>query len=792
MLTRRNFVMGAGAAAAVAGLADGAQAGVAFQAWHDRTQADHTAQVNKWLAAGYSTASLSSYGPLNDTRYAAIMIKRMLYVPEQHIIGYTLNDMVTARIDMQAKDFYPVLVSANGAGADARYTIAFRKGAKSSFMLPDLSGPDMQTQNLTQMLAGKVLVSADAYGNAKNVRYIAVWADDPNSTGWACNSGATNDGLNDDPARTLEIFDAQTSQGARLAQIVPTPTGGYLTMYSDTRVGEWVAQGEMSSADYQAAFNTYTAKGLIPIRVMAKSTPAGNKFAAVFATSDQIVPRKISFSTTTPANQAVDDVLRQVMTDGDVRGMSVAITRGPRLVYARGVSYGEPDYPQILPETPFRQASISKVFCAVALYALLQKDHDFKADPLMDGPLSRKMQDILNVQPPAGMKQDANWKNITLRHLLESESGINFGTPWASRQAVTAASAQLPANATQFLSWASVQTLTGTPGDHANCVYGNDGYMILAEVVRTLAGTTDLAQALQKLVCKPLGMKHTRGSRTTVGDQPADEARYHNRIFSVNDKKEPQLVPLSLVPSCMYPDQRLAPYQYGNLEYETEQGCGGLSVAAIDIARIIAMFNTGGPYPVLSEAAMSAMLTNSHNAGLVASGPNPKEVHGWHGFDSVRSWGGNWRAQKGGWLPSHECLVDFVTGGGCGVIMQVNGNKRKESTFMIGAAATDWLGKLYDIANNGKWDDSVDLFHTTYGMDTLVPSLPGLIKPITPKWPPLAVETGGASLTGEIAGAIKGAAPHTAPAPRPSAPRRAAGPLTLSRPVTPLLRPRGT
>ncbi len=789
MLTRRNFVMGGGAAAVAmaAGLPQIAGAGVAFQAWHDRTQADHTAQTKKWLALGYNTMSLSSYGPLNDLRFAAVMVKRMLFVPEQQYIAYTWNDMVTARIDMQSKGYYPALVSATGAGNDARFTVAFRKTTSDTLMIPALSGNDLQKQNLTAMTQGRVLLSADAYGDAKNVRYIGLWGADPASTGWTCNSGDPADKLDDDPARTLEIFNAQASQGARLAQIVPTPSGGYLTLYSDSKIGDWVAQGEMSSADYQTAFNTYAAKGMMPIRVMAKSTPTGNKFAAVFAASDQLVARNIVFSTTTPPNQAVDDVIREVMMQGDVRGLAVAITRGPKLVYARGVSFGEPDYPPILPETPFRQASNSKLLCAVTLYAILQKGHDFKTDPLMNGPLSRKMQDILNVQPAAGKTQDPKWKDITLRHLLESTSGINYGLPWASRQAVNAAGGQLPAYSKQYLSWASVQTLTGTPGDHTNCVYGNDGYLILGEVVAKLAGTVDLAEAVQKLVCAPLGMKHTRASLTNVGSQAADEAPYHNRIFSLNADGTPSLLPLTVVPSCMYPDQRLAPYQYGYLEYETEQGCGGLSVGVVDMARIMAMINSDGPYPVLSAAAIDALLTNSQNASLSMTGPNPKEVHGFHGLDWCKTWGTARRGQKGGWLPSHECLIDFVTEGGCGVVMQVNGNKRKEAAFKIGDVATDWLGKLYDIAYNGVWDDSVDLFHSTYGMNSL--TFPTL-QPAKPKMPLLTQATPNLGFAAEIAAAVSGSAKHPATRPERRAPARGNGPITLSRPGT--IRPRGT
>ena len=62
--------------------------------------------------------------------------------------------------------------------------------------------------------------------------------------------------------------------------------------------------------------------------------------------------------------------------------------------------------------------------------------------------------------------------------------------------------------------------------------YGGYDNFLLSQVIAKLAGTTTFEEALTQLVLKPLGCTRTRGSRSLVDAQAADEARYHMRIRS--------------------------------------------------------------------------------------------------------------------------------------------------------------------------------------------------------------------------------------------------------------------
>ena len=813
MLTRRNFVLGCSAAASAAAMgSEQAQGGplllmpaVIFAAWHDRTFEDHVAQAKKYSDLGYQTQSLSVYR-LDTTAgfksfYAAVMVKRAWQDKELQVLDYTRDAFLKRLDEWKAVHYKPTIISASGHGDDATYSAVatFRPNTTDPIVRVDLTAAQFLQQNFDAMLAGKVLVWADSNGDpgvANSVLFAGIWDYDDKSIAWSCNDGQTNSTLNDLPDVTQEIFHAQLMAGARLAHMAPTSSGGYLTVYQDNQVGKWEAIGEMSSADYQTAFNTYTKIGLYPSRVMVKSTDKGQVFAALFQERDSLTPRNITFSQTTPSVKAIEDLLNSVITAGDVRGISLAVTKGPKLVYAKGVSFGEPDYPQVLPETSFRLASISKLLCSVGLYAHYQNaGHDFSADPKMNSPLNTTMQSILNIAPPPKLPgkpapvQDPNWAKVKLRDLLESTSAINFATPWASFAASAAFGTPLPATTRQLLSWASVQTFTATPGDPNNCVYGNDGYLVLGDVLRKLENTTDMDGAIQKLVCKPLGLKNTHASRSTVGEQPAGEARYHQRNYAVDEQGNPTLLPLTVWPSCTTVEQPWVPSHYGSWwEYETAQGCGGMSSSAVDLARIIAMFNSPTQTPLLSTAAMNAMINNAKAATAVLTGPNPREVHGFHGLDFCRvESNGSLHMQKGGWIPSHECLIDWYKDG-YGVVMLVNGNKRREANLGMGGQTVNWLDALYKIVEGIDWKE--DLF-PHFGM----PSLEGSAKPNGPAWMTSDALPKDAQILGrEAASMTAAAAKH--PVPRLNVrPRlaRPAGPMRLQRPMmsVPVMRPRG-
>ncbi|HEY6332331.1 MAG TPA: serine hydrolase domain-containing protein, partial [Blastocatellia bacterium] len=128
--------------------------------------------------------------------------------------------------------------------------------------------------------------------------------------------------------------------------------------------------------------------------VQAAGPDAGSaRFAALFYKSSDIVPTR--FTATGPvANATIDSAVQQIMTAYPVvRQAALAIVHGTKLVYARGYTMAEPDWPVTQPTTCFRLASVSKTVVALSIFQLIQSGKLALTD---------SMQSILNLKTPAG------------------------------------------------------------------------------------------------------------------------------------------------------------------------------------------------------------------------------------------------------------------------------------------------------------------------------------------------------------------------------------------------------
>ena len=69
---------------------------------------------------------------------------------------------------------------------------------------------------------------------------------------------------------------------------------------------------------------------------------------------------------------SLDAVMQRLLQRYAVRAGSLAVARQRKLLFARGYTWAEPDYPVTQADSPFRLASVSKAFTAAVIYQLLQ------------------------------------------------------------------------------------------------------------------------------------------------------------------------------------------------------------------------------------------------------------------------------------------------------------------------------------------------------------------------------------------------------------------------------------
>jgi CubicO group peptidase (beta-lactamase class C family) len=671
-------------------------------AWHNRNTAEHTSLLNKWGDKKFRTLSLSIYGELQDPLYAAVMVKRPTVIEGKQFGPLSQAGMQETFDDMEKEGWGPYILTATGPPNSAVFAGAFTPMNNIPLTRLNLTSQEFKDENKKAQLDGRILIWADAFGTTADTHYTAIWG--PNISGQAWNCEAIDEGGAALKARFLALRDTW----CRPSHIAVTPAGRNLEFFVDSTIGPWSSRTWMTSEEYQEEFTKATANNLQPIRVSASGSGANARFAAIFASREETDSRV--FRARGPVTvAAIDSAMEKVMKNKKIRGAALAIVRGNKLVYAKGYTYAEPEpiYPDVLPTTIFRQASVSKMFTAVAIYRLMQQNRNIE--------LKTTMQSVLNLtQPDGSQPKDSRFKDITIRHLLESNSGIPSDLHRHSKQAVSAAGSSLPATHDQIMRYIASFDLTGKPGASNNVVYGSVGYFMLSQMIAKLAGASSFEQALNTLVLAPLKMTRTRGARTLVSSQASDEARYYDDRHNQDAKKLEDVVgELRITDSLKTASQPKVAVQYNEFDLELMDGTGGLSSAVVDMARLAAMFSDRSGNPVLSNSSLDFLFTNAANATLNLTGPYPKQIHGYHGFDSAQIIDAAkyvYSGKKGGSLAGVGTGI-WVTTGGFSYAFVKNGSIN----------TTDAIVEIMGIAEAHAWP-AKDFF-VDFGMPSLGPSI---------------------------------------------------------------------
>ena len=606
-------------------------------AWHDRTSADHQTQLNNARAAGYRTISLCVYGDRNDPRYAAAMVKRSTQTPEQQFISLSAADLQAKFNSMATQGFGPLIISGTGPTNNPLFAACFVPSASIPFTKFGITSAEFNSLNQAQIAGSLILRWADVYGDPGNLRYIGIWVTNTDNRAWNC------DDVDDDYATLQARFNALVPGFARPVHAAATPDGGVLTLYEDSEASAWQYWAGMTSADYQAKFNTLYQQGLPPVRVSAKGTGSNARFSVIFAGQEDADPRtfRINGPSNSVAIDAIDLAMKAVMTANMIRGASLAIVSGTQLVYTRGYTFAEPGYPDVQPTTFFRQASVSKMFTAAAIYQLIDEGAKLPGTNTLltlDTALTDALPNIANGTPVA------HWSDITIRHLLEMTSGVTSSVLGTDPNV----SSTLPVTALAMAEWLFRQPLGNTPGDKTKATYSNAGYMLLGMVVARMRGAADFVSGLATFLNK-LQITRVRSALSVASAQHADEARYHSR-------------PLMTERSVMVTGQPLCAEGYGGANLENCGGGGGLSAAATDVARVLAALSVTINNPMMSAAILQTWLQNAVNATSTLTGP---EAHGYHGFDSARldTTTNHFVGEKGGSLATSQNGVHFEING---------------------------------------------------------------------------------------------------------------------------------
>jgi N-acyl-D-amino-acid deacylase len=308
--------------------------------------------------------------------------------------------------------------------------------------------------------------------------------------------------------------------------------------------------------------------------------------------------------TANPTLAPFDRLMTGFIRDHAVPGAALAVSRGGKLVYARGFGSADVDKKTpVRPDALFRIASVSKPITAVAVMRLIEKKK-FKLDD--------KVTDLMGLKAVVGRGDtaDERWKAITVRHCLQHSGGWDrdksFEPITRPVQIAKAVGKKGPsATPTDVVRYMMGQPLDFDPGEKG--VYSNLGYLVLGRIIAATTGGT-YEDFVRKEVFGRIGVTAPRLGRALPEKRAAGEVRYYDSKKRTN--------------WCLYPPRldRKVPLPDGGENFEAFEAHGGWIASAVDLVKFAAAFDDPAKSPLLGAAAIADMWARPAHA----------DTNGWH------------------------------------------------------------------------------------------------------------------------------------------------------------------
>ncbi|PSR56226.1 hypothetical protein AHMF7605_23335 [Adhaeribacter arboris] len=207
-------------------------------------------------------------------------------------------------------------------------------------------------------------------------------------------------------------------------------------------------------------------------------------------------------------NQALENLMQQYQ----VPGLSVAIVKNEKLVFAKGYGYANKETLQpVGTESIFRIASISKPITAVAILKLVQ-DGKLNLSDKVFGAAGVLKNDYGSV--PMG----SNLEAITVKNLLEHKSG------WTN-QPTDPMTANLNFSQQEVITdMVQNRPLSYSPG--STYYYSNFGYCVLGRIIEKVTGKS-YSSYIQTAILQPLGIIDMRMANNSQAQSALNEVTYY-------------------------------------------------------------------------------------------------------------------------------------------------------------------------------------------------------------------------------------------------------------------------
>jgi CubicO group peptidase (beta-lactamase class C family) len=465
------------------------------------TGAQYQQAFDDYSKQGFRLVSVSGYESGGGARYAALWRKQAgpAWVARH---GLTPQQYQAAFDDLGKQGFRLRFVNGYAVGGAARYAAIWEKSSGPAMQARHgLTAPQYQAavDDLSKQRYGLSHVTAFDLGGSP--RFAAIF--EKGGPAWGARHGLS-------ASQYQQAFEDFAKQGYRLKVVSGYRQNGddrYAAVWVKQNGPQWSARHGIPGGHYQHVFDNYLYQSWEPRYIEAFNSSSGVRFNGVW-------------ENTTFQSQDLDLIgkkVRAYMQKNDIPGMSIAIMKNEKLVYAAGfgkadTGTGEP----VSPKHRFRVASVSKPITHVAIMRLIQ-DTNLETGSDVFG--SGSVLGGTYATPSNNNKIE----DITIDHLIRHRSGfVNVNANGDSSDPMFAYTGT---DHKGLIEWTLKNYPLGfDPG--ADSKYSNFGYCLLGRVIEVKSGKSYETYVREKILI-PAGA----GGIVIGGDKEADrkpnEVKYY-------------------------------------------------------------------------------------------------------------------------------------------------------------------------------------------------------------------------------------------------------------------------
>lgn len=467
-------------------------------AYHMMTPAEYQKEFTDLSKKGYRLISLSGYTKAGQEKYAAIFRKDTgPSWTAKH--GMNATQYQQAFTDMSKNGYRLRIISGYAVGNQAKFAAVWDKGSGNAWIAKHNMTATQYQQTFTENSnKGFQLKYISGYVVNGKEYFAAIWE---KATGTA-----TIAKHNMTAAQYQQYFTDFSKQGYTLKVVSgyeKNDTDFYAAIWGKTKAPVTVARHGLKGANaYQQVFDNMYYQGYVPVYINGFAADKAEKYNAIWENNNM----------SSADLGKIDDAVNKYMDFQSVTGLSLAVSKNGKLVYAKGFGYANPEtFEEMSPNHTLRIMSVSKSVTAAGIMKLLDAKK-ITMNQKVFGPSGILGKDFTT---PANLSQ---LNDITITQLLHHTSGLRTcnGEPvfWDKTKTKKDAMKVLLSDKNLF------DSIPGT-----KYIYSNTGYFILSMVIEKLSEQS-YENFIRRNVLIPSGVSSSMYVGLASGEIRKGEAHY--------------------------------------------------------------------------------------------------------------------------------------------------------------------------------------------------------------------------------------------------------------------------